>query len=121
MDEDKILGCFMVLLIVFGILAIPFFTFFSIMQPTEGSHTGYITAVERNGIIWKTGRAYVKTDTQSSQEDNYCVKDPKVYDELVKAQTSKEKVTVKFNAPLVVANWDCGGENAIIYGVDVIQ
>jgi len=72
---------------------------FYISTPTNGSHTGYVTAVEKNGIIWKTGRVYVKTDTQSSQEDKYCVKDQVIYDELVKAQTNKEKVTLKFSSP----------------------
>ena len=114
-------GCF-IALFVGGFLALMVFSiFFSFFTPTEGSHTGYITAVEKNGIIWKTGRSYVKTDTQSSQEDNYCVRDQKVYNELVEAQTSKEKVTIKFNAPLIVANWDCGGESAIIYEVNVIN
>lgn len=118
MDSDKVLGCVVLsfLLGFFGLVV--FLTFFSFFKPTEGTHTGYITAVEKNGIIWKTGRAYVKTDTQSSQEDYYCVKDENVYSELVTAQKNKEKITIKFNAPLIVANWDCGGENAIIYGID---
>lgn len=117
--EEKVVGC-LVGIFVLGLLGLLVFsTFFSLFTPTEGSHTGFITAVEKNGVIWKTGRAYVKTDTQSSQEDQYCVRDQRVYDELVKAQTSKEKVTVKFNAPLIVAKWDCGGEDAIIYDVVV--
>lgn len=117
--EDKamaIVGCLFFFPIVGFII---FSIFFSVFTPTEGSHTGFITAVEKNGVIWKTGRAYVKTDLSSSQEDKYCVKDQRVYDELVKVQTSKEKVTVKFSAPLVVSNWDCGNEDSIIYEVDI--
>lgn len=119
--EEKMIVIFLGLPVIVVIAAVLFCPFFSFMEPTNGSHTGYITAVEKNGVIWKTGRAYVKTDTQSSQEDQYCVKDQKVYDELVKAQTSKEMVTVKFDAPLIVANWECGGESAIIYQVDIIK
>ncbi len=33
----------------------------------QGEHTGYVTAVEQEGLIWKTWRAYIKTDPQSSQ------------------------------------------------------
>lgn len=118
MEPEKFaMGCFSLFVLVFCGWSV----FYSIMEPTNGSHTGYITAVEKSGVIWKTGRAYVKTDTQSSQEDQYCVRDQKVYDELVKAQTNKEKVIIKFDAPLIIANWECGGENAIIYQVEVIK
>jgi hypothetical protein len=116
--EEKIFGCLVGGFILSILIVIIFSIFFSFFTPTEGSHTGYITAVEKNGVIWKTGRAYVKTDLSSSQEDMYCVKDQRIYDELVKAQINKEKITIKFNAPLIVPNWDCGGENAIIYDIN---
>ena len=40
---------------------------------TDGEHTGFVTAVEKNGAFWKTGRVYIKSDLSSSQEDIYCV------------------------------------------------
>ena len=38
-----------------------------------GTHSGYITAVEREGWFFPNYRIYVKTDNSSSQEDVYCL------------------------------------------------
>lgn len=35
----------------------------------QGSHTGFVTAVEQEGYIYRNYRVYVKTDLSSSQED----------------------------------------------------
>ena len=44
-----------VIMIIVGIIAfIPMAFLFNFGLPNDGSHTGYITAVEREGIIWKT-------------------------------------------------------------------
>lgn len=83
----------------------------------DGEHTGYITAVEKNGLIWKTGRAYIKTELSSSQEDIYCVEDQGLYDELKKRSAEKENITVVFKSEMVVAPWRCGDETAIITGI----
>lgn len=79
-----------------------------------GEHTGYITAVEQEGVIWKTWKAYVKTDPQSSQEDSYCVKDDSVISQLKDEAKKRSLVTVSYSAPFVVFNWECGGEGSII-------
>lgn len=105
-----LLGLGILGLIVFGI-------FFNIMTPGSGQHTGYVTATETYGIIWKTSRAYIKTDTQSSQEDKYCVEDPSVLEKLKIAQESKEKVTILYDSPLIMPNWKCGNEDSVIIGI----
>lgn len=84
----------------------------------RGSHTGYITAVEKGGVIWKTGRAYIKTDLSSSQEDMYCVVDDSVYSTLEQKSVNKEKVTIKHFSWLSAGIRNCEGEDAVIYQVE---
>ncbi len=83
----------------------------------NGQHTGYVTAVEQEGLIWKTWRAYVKTDPMSSQEDSYCVKDPAVVSQLQGIETSRSLVTVNYASPWLVWKWQCGGEGSIISSI----
>jgi len=80
----------------------------------EGQHTGYVTAVEKEGIIWKTWRVYIKTDPQSSQEDKYCVEDESLIPKLQKMQESRQLVTLNYSSPSIVWAWQCGKEPAII-------
>lgn len=62
----------------------------------NGTHKGYITAIETNGLIWKTDSVYFKTDAQSSQEDRYCVIDKKIKAKLLSYQESKTLVTIEY-------------------------
>jgi hypothetical protein len=39
----------------------------------RGTHTGFVTAVDQRGYIWRNYEVYFKTDNSSSQEDVYCV------------------------------------------------
>lgn len=79
-----------------------------------GQHTGYVTAVEKTGLFWKTGRVYIKTDLSSSQEDIYCVIDEKVYTEIEVLSKNKEQVTVSHISYLSAGITNCDGEDAII-------
>lgn len=83
----------------------------------RGEHTGYITAVQKQGMFYKTGRAYVKTDTQSSQEDAYCVIDDNVYKQLEQLSKSKTQVTIKYFSWFQPGIKNCEGEDDIIYQV----
>jgi len=83
----------------------------------DGGHTGFITAVERNGIIWKTYTAYIKTDVSSSQEDLYCVIDTKVIEQLKEKAKNKEKVTIEYISWLGAGMRYCNAESAIITGL----
>lgn len=88
------------------------------VQTGQGEHTGYVTAVEQTGIWFKTYTAYVKTDTQSSQEDEYCVIDSQVFGLLKVAAESKVHVTVSYIDYLAKGLANCNGEPAgIIVGV----
>lgn len=87
----------------------------------RGEHVGYVTAVEKSGIIFKTGRAYVKTDVQSSQEDNYCVIDPEVFNQLEKLSKSRERITLKYFSWFSAGVKNCGGEGEIIYKIEGVN
>jgi len=99
----------LVVLVIFGLVTIS-----HIGAPNKGQHTGYVTSVEQNGIIWKTWRAYVKTDPQSSQEDEYCIKDPQIITQLQKAELSRGLITLNYSAPVLIFKWNCAGEDSII-------
>ncbi len=90
--------------IFFGIMGLIFIGLFFFVvtaitgfhiETSKGSHVGYITSVETTGIFFKTNTAYVKTDTQSSQEDAYCVIDEKVMEDL--KSLSEKHVRVEIN------------------------
>lgn len=84
---------------------------------TDAEHTGYVTAVEKNGLIWKTGRAYIKTELSSSQEDFYCVDDEDLYDKLKEKAASKENITVIYKSEVITSFTRCGSEADIITGI----
>ena len=84
----------------------------------RGEHVGYITAVEKSGVFFKTGRAYVKTETESSQEDTYCVMDEAVLEQLKAAAQTKERKTIKYFSYLSAGIKNCGGEGDIIYALE---
>lgn len=79
----------------------------------DANHSGYITAVEKNGIIWKTGQVYVKSELSSSQEDSYCVEDEIVYNELKEAAKNKQRVNLIYHSELVTAPWRCEGDTIV--------
>jgi hypothetical protein len=83
----------------------------------DAEHTGFITAVEKNGLIWPTGRVYVKTDLSSSQEDRYCVEDEKIYNQLKQKAKNKESLTLVYKDEAFVAPWRCESESGIITGI----
>jgi hypothetical protein len=85
---------------------------------SQGEHTGFVTATQTSGLFFKTHSAYLKTDTQSSQEDHYCVVGEDVFKKLQEMQTSKEKVTVEYVEWFSRGIKECGEEMAgVIVGV----
>lgn len=89
-----------------------------LIQTTKnGFHTGIVTAVETNGIIFKTNRVYFKTNDESTQEDTYCVIGRQLKEELINKQRSKEIVTLHYDDYLFVGYSLCKGE-PIITGVE---
>jgi len=86
---------------------------------SNGKHTGQITSIEKEGLIWKTYTIYVKSDTSSSQEDTYCVENLDILPELYQLSKDRTKVTLLYRDEMIVAPWRCGQYNGgIITGVE---
>lgn len=84
----------------------------------EGRHSGQITAIEKNGFIWKTNTVYLKSEIESSQEDRYCVEDELLFRKLGMFAEDRMKVTVLYRDELYKAPWRCSLEDkGIITGV----
>ncbi len=114
---EKILFSIFCLIVLFFLAMIVIgFTGLHIVT-SEGEHIGYITSVEKSGVLFKTWRAYVKTDTQSSQEDAYCVVDETIIPQLKTMAESKSHVTVTYFDWFSKGVKDCGGEEGGIISV----
>lgn len=85
----------------------------------NGKHNGQITAIEKEGLIWKTYTVYVKSDISSSQEDNYCLEDLSLIPKIEQSSKDRSKVTVLYRDEFIVAPWRCGSYNGgIITGIE---
>lgn len=86
----------------------------------EGNHIGIITASEKTGLIFKTKKAYFKTSVESTQEDEYCVKNNKIYEKLKKLSTNQSWVKISYKSYFITGFFECDNENAIITDVQVL-
>lgn len=112
-------------LIFMGLCIVLFFGFIWLLghvsSPAEGEHTGVITATETTGFFWKGKTVYIKTDAQSTQEENYCVLDEGVFEQLKQASKSRAKVTVQFENGYWISPTKCASTMSIITAVAVIE
>lgn len=65
----------------------------------SGSHTGYVTAIQQEGLFFHPYRVYFKTDNSSSQEDSYCIREarPELAEIAKQAQRDNRKVTLDYD------------------------
>lgn len=90
-----------------------------IQTTSNGEHTGTITAIETDGIIFKTNSVYFKTDAQSSQEDRYCIVDSDLKEQLSIYQKNKTTVTIIYEDYLIIGYPLCNSDDSgIIIGVE---
>lgn len=99
-----------VFLIMICIIIVVFGFFFNILNPQNGEHTGYITAVENSGFIFKTNKLFFKTDSQSSQEDLYCIPDSELFKRAKELSREKKQVTIIYKNGFIVRRSVCGGK-----------
>ena len=103
------------------ILIAAFVYFFAIFQtPGSGQHTGYVTSVEKSGIILQTWTVYIKTDPQSSQEDTYCITNKATIAALQNYEKQRAPVTVYYSSPFILWTWQCPQKSAVINSVSAI-
>lgn len=120
MDSDYVIA-WVIAIVVFLTFAIPIgISTVGFQYPTgQGQQTGYITAVEKTGVFFKTWTAYVKTDTTSTQEDSYCVKDPAIIAQLLADSSSVAHVTIDYYSVLSPGVTNCNHESDIISSVEI--
>lgn len=114
------LGGFLAVMFIAALVSLPlmYYGINGIKKVTsEGEHTGFVTAAQKNGLFFTTGRAYIKTDLASSQEDMYCVIDDEVFKKLEELARNKEKVTFQYRGWFENGIENCGGEGEFIYGI----
>lgn len=116
--KEFIGGCLGLLFVGVVFLAPIFISIFGFHYETgRGNHSGYITAVQKQGVIFKTYRAYVKTDLSSSQEDVYCVENEETAQKLESMAENKEKGTFQYKHYIAAGITLCDGEGDLIYGI----
>lgn len=80
------------------------------LQTSKGEQTGFVTAVETNGIFFKTPRVYIKSELSSSQEEAFCVaSDAATIDRLEEAARTQERLTLEFVDWFIRGDKYCGG------------
>ena len=109
-----LVGVFLLWLIIY----VPIFGFH--YETGRGTQVGYISAVEKSGIFFKTGTAYIKPELESTQEDNYCVVDEAVYQELAEMARNKQRVEVSHMSWFSAGITNCNAEGAIIEKVTTL-
>lgn len=107
METGEIIGLSFVGLTVIVVLLVVGAAIGGFGFPYAGEHTGYITVVERGGML-NIPLLYLKTDNQSSQEDKYCLVEGLV-DEAKQLSQSRQLVTVKFERGFWMPFWRCNG------------
>lgn len=121
-DEDKTV-CAIVGGII-GFIAFLIFApiFFGVHWNTgTGEHSGYVTAVEKSGLFFKTYTAHFKTDNQSSQEDQYCVIDSELVEKLKTASENRNRIALHYFSWLSAGAKNCGGEGAVADSFKVLN
>jgi len=65
----------------------------------QGEHSGFITAVDQNGYIFKNYDVYFKTDNSSSQEDMYCINRSNValIEQAKEANKARKEVVITYH------------------------
>lgn len=111
MDNDVVGGCIILGVLFLFIALVLCLPFVHLSSVGKGQHTGYVTAVDQRGFFFPNYVVYFKTDTSSSQEDDYCVfrGDAKVADELKEAAKKKERVTIAYHGVRAFGIGICDG------------
>jgi len=98
MDEETAMGCLVVLGIIGIVLFLVLAPFVHLSSLGSGNHSGYVTAVDQRGYIFRNYTVYFKTDNSSSQEDVYCVRENETAkaDALRVASKNRQRVTLNY-------------------------
>lgn len=93
----------------------------------EGTHVGYVTAVGKHGLLWRTWDVHFKTDAESTQENEYCVRPAQagLIEDLRQASDANARVEIHYKSYLRHDWGECksamGDTMGAIIGVRVVQ
>ena len=121
MNNKGLIGNILIFLVIVLAVCVLFFTGIHIKTTDNGTHTGTITAIETNKMfpyIFETTTVYFKTDTQSSQEDAYCLINQSLIPKLEQLQKDKELITIEYIDYLLPSMKECWIGDGIITGVE---
>lgn len=116
--EDEIYYPWAIWTLLSVIWIIPVFTGIEVKN-NEGSYTGYVTAVEQNGAIFKGWNVYLKTELDSSNEDIACInrENQELIERLKKAQEKKENITVEYEGVWQYKIGKCPNTNWMVINI----
>ncbi len=86
---------------------------------SNGTHSAQITAVQLDGLLFKTYTVYVKSDVSSSQEESYCIDESHldIVPSLIQASKDRRKVVITYRDEFIVAPWRCQTSSGRIIGL----
>ena len=95
---DWVIGCLIIVVLAGLVFAIVLPI--AITTSRDGIHVGYITAIDKTGVLWQNYDVYVKTENESSQEDVYCVSRDNVElaEGLRQASINRQRVEVQYHS-----------------------
>lgn len=120
-DGFTLIELLVILLIVFLVGAVFLFPlWFKWSQLGRGQHTGYVTAIDERGYIWKNYDVYFKTDNSSSQEDTYCVhrNNQELAQELKEASQNRQQITITYEGVRGVGLAQCHATEILSFSTD---
>lgn len=90
----------------------------------HGSQAGYITSIEKSGIIWKTWEGRIQEGVGEQVNVGgilkFSVTDDKVVKELQKISGSKQRVNLIYNSWLIIP-YQLGATNCLVTQIDILQ
>jgi len=90
------------------------------IKNSTGQYTGYVTAIQKTGTIFKGYTVYLKTDLESSQEDTACVdrNKPELIEKLKQIQERKKDVNLTYESVWQYAIGECPKSDWMITGIN---
>lgn len=94
---NVLIGVAVAVMVVFGFI-VYILGGIHLSQLGVGEHSGYITAIDQRGYIWRNYDVYFKTDNSSSQEDLYCIfrDDKGLIEKATEANQARKQVTITY-------------------------
>lgn len=90
------------------------------IRNSAGQYTGYVTAIQQTGTIFKGYTIYLKTNLESSQEDTACVDrtNSELIEKLRQIQKRQKDVNLTYESVWQYAVGECPNADWMITGIN---